>query len=146
MRSLVVVLVLAGCGRVGFDSVARGDGGGTLSLTYPSARVFAVVNATAISVEPTVSEPASFSIAPALPAGVTIDAASGAIAGVPTASSEAVYTVTATAGGDTATATLDLTALPGYIVDTTADTPDTDAGADTTCADAAGSARCAQRS
>ena len=138
MREVVLCVALAGCGRLGFDARSTGDGGGSaLTLVYPVHTVYAVIDATAVSLVPTVSEPARFAIAPALPAGVTIDAATGTISGVPHTATETRYTVTATAGADTATALIDLTALAGFVVTTTADTTDANAG-DMLCADASG--------
>lgn len=129
MHRLLLAVAVCACGRVGFDDRVTGDGSGsgsaaTLTLSYPTNHVSAVINVTPISLTPAVSKPASFTITPGLPAGVTLDATTGVIAGTPTGSAEQLYTITATAGGETATAALDLIALPGYVVDSTGDQPD----------------------
>jgi hypothetical protein len=55
----------------------------------------------------------SFSVTPALPAGLSLDAASGLISGTPTAAAAArVYTVSAANSGGSTTATLTLTVNP----------------------------------
>lgn len=145
--SLVVVGVLGvaalGCGRVGFDAAERGssdDGGGGLALSYPRDAVFAVLGTTPVALVPTVSDPAArFTIEPALPQGLVLDAQSGAIAGTPTQiADEVTYTVVATRGAASASATLQLTVLPGYVVDTVVDANDTDNGVDTACASSSG--------
>jgi mono/diheme cytochrome c family protein len=54
--------------------------------------------------------PTSFSVSPALPAGLSLDAGSGAISGTPTSvSGSAGYTVTASNSGGSATATVTIT-------------------------------------
>ncbi|HSN14377.1 MAG TPA: putative Ig domain-containing protein [Anaeromyxobacteraceae bacterium] len=54
--------------------------------------------------------PSSFSVTPALPAGLSLNPATGAITGKPTAvSATASYTVTARGGGDTASVSLSIT-------------------------------------
>ena len=127
MRRLLLAVLVCACGRVGFDDRTAGDGGGSaasLTLSYPTAQVSAVINITPISLSPTVSKPARFTVTPDLPPGVTLDATTGVIAGTPTASARQTYTIMAAAGGETATAPLDLLALPGYVVDSTGDQPD----------------------
>jgi len=78
---------------------------GSVSLTQGTA--MAPVTATATGGDGAYT----FAVAPALPAGLAIDPATGAITGTPTAASaSATYTVTATDGlGATATATLSIT-------------------------------------
>ncbi len=54
--------------------------------------------------------PTSYSVSPALPAGLSLSASTGVISGTPsTLTAEASYTVTATNSGGTTTATLDIT-------------------------------------
>lgn len=134
VRCALIVAWAGACGRVGYDPV-DGDGGGGLTLRYPSDRVDAVVDQTTVALVPTVTggDP-SFTIAPALPLGLVLDPGSGIIAGVPmTTVDELPYTVTATTPRATATFTLVVTALPGSEVDVTADFPDDDGGADAVC-------------
>ena len=78
----------------------------------PSALSYANINArvgTAIgNVNPTVTgTPTSYSIAPALPAGLSLNTTTGVISGTPSATAaSATYTVTATNAGGSTTATL----------------------------------------
>lgn len=138
MRALVVWSLVCACGRIGFAPANEGANGG-LTLSYPTHVISAVLGATTIALTPTVSDAAArFTIDPALPAGLALDPASGAITGTPTASVELTYTVTARTARAAATASLAITVLPGYVVDTTADDDDATHGADTTCATAAG--------
>ena len=131
----VIGAAASACGRIGYQALDDADGGAGLSLTYPTSDVAAVVGVTAIDLAPLVNRTADgFTIAPALPAGVALDFTSGVIAGVPTAVADDVdYTITATAGAETATFQLRLTALPGSAVDVTADHPDDNGGADAIC-------------
>ncbi|MBS1533431.1 MAG: putative Ig domain-containing protein, partial [Bacteroidetes bacterium] len=73
------------------------------SLSYPSPNVFTVGSAIA-NLSPTFSgNVTSFSITPALPAGLSFDTTTGIISGIPTVvSAAAIYTVTAiNSGGST---------------------------------------------
>ncbi len=125
--------LLAGCGRIGYDEHDDGGSGG-LTLSYPSNDVAAVVGVTALALTPTVSRDVEgFDISPALPSGVSLDASSGVVSGTPAQSADAVFTVTAHDGADSARFDLRLTALPGYVADVTADFPDDDGGSDPTC-------------
>ena len=106
MRAIPIILVLltlAACG---------GGGGGTPSppptpaptgLSYPSPQTFTAGTAI-IPLNPVVTGTvASYSVAPALPAGLALNTASGQISGTPTAATaSAAYTITAqNAGGST---------------------------------------------
>jgi hypothetical protein len=103
---LFVSFLLAGCGGGGSDSTPAPPSAATpapTALSYPSPQT-ASVGATMPAITPSVTgSVASYSIAPALPDGLSIDTATGAISGVPiTATAPATYTVTATnAGGST---------------------------------------------
>jgi hypothetical protein len=68
-----------------------------LSYTYYSVNSATLVVGTAVSISPTVSGTVtSWTVSPALPAGLSLDAATGEIAGTPTANSPtAPYTITA---------------------------------------------------
>jgi hypothetical protein len=142
MRRLVLGLAcICACGRLDFDpaaAMAVDAPPGALQLVYPVDHAAAVLGATAISLVPTLSEPAQLSIAPALPAGLGFDSSTGQIAGTPTAMADTDFVVTAFAGGTTASATVHILAMPGYVVDSTADVSDADGGSDTICATAAG--------
>ena len=125
-------MLVSACGRLGFDESADGASPG---VAYPSDSIDAVLGVTAVELAPTVEGgPLSFEVSPALPAGLELDAATGKISGTPTAiSDEVMYTVTASGEHGTAHAALRITALPGSVVDSTADAPDDDGGADAIC-------------
>ncbi|HTL37272.1 MAG TPA: Ig domain-containing protein [Kofleriaceae bacterium] len=139
MRAGVVLLVITtGCGRIGFSEEAPDDSGvpsSSVALSYPSSRVAAVLSTTMIDLPATVSGTnVQFSVFPALPSGITLDTASGRIAGIPTAvADEVLYVITATNGSGSASASLTITALPGFVVDQQADVADDDAGTNATC-------------
>lgn len=84
-------------------------------LTYPQTSILATVGTAIVTDTPTVTGTvSSYTIDPALPAGLSIDAASGAISGTPTApSAEATYTVTAANGGGNTTAQIQIKVLSG---------------------------------
>ncbi|WP_187148904.1 Ig domain-containing protein [Candidatus Korobacter versatilis] len=79
-------------------------------ITYPQSSVSGEVGQPIATNIPAVSgTPPSFSVSPALPAGVFLDATSGGIYGTPTAEiAKANYTVTATNPSGSATATLSI--------------------------------------
>jgi DNA-binding beta-propeller fold protein YncE len=98
---------------------SAGSSATTLTLTVndqaPSALSYAASTATYIVDTPiTENDPSnsggtviSYGVSPALPAGLSLSATSGAISGIPTAASAAIkYTVTATDSGGNATAVL----------------------------------------
>ncbi|MBL0214821.1 MAG: putative Ig domain-containing protein [Myxococcales bacterium] len=137
VRALACVL-LAACGRVGFDpttssSVDASESGAALS--YSSDDVNAVLDITSVSLVPTSTGTHTYSVAPALPSGLALDPDTGVISGIPTAVADAVnFTVSArTPSGALATASFVLTVLPGWVVDTTAEGMDDDAGVDARC-------------
>lgn len=72
----------------------------------------------------------TFSVAPSLPAGMSLNAATGAIEGQPDAASvEATYTITQTRrDGSSIDTTLDLSVVDGFLVTSTEDAGDTAAG------------------
>ena len=90
-------------------------GFGTASVSYPGA-ITATVGTPITSLTPTVRRTgtAAFSVSPALPAGLSLDAATGVISGTPTAAATATSTVTMTDLSGTASTTVSVTvqALP----------------------------------
>lgn len=102
------LLLLSACGGGGSDNLPPTPPTGTPApsgLSYPTPQVFTTGQAVAI-VSPTVTGTVtSYSVSPALPAGLVLSAASGTISGTPTAVTlQAKYTVTASNSGGAATA------------------------------------------
>ncbi len=85
-------------------------GFGTASVSYPGA-ITATVGTPITSLTPTVRRTgaASFSVSPALPAGLSLDAATGVISGTPTEAATATSTVTMTDLSGTASTTVSVT-------------------------------------
>jgi hypothetical protein len=85
------------------------------NLSYPQSSIQATVGAAITTDTPTVTGTVSgYTISPALPAGLSIDATSGAISGTPTAASaRTTYTITATNAGGNTTAQVQITVLNG---------------------------------
>ncbi len=100
---LAVAFSLSACGGGGNGSKSSGSGGPPPSgLSYTSPQSYDV--GTAITpLDPTVTGTVTgYSVAPALPAGLSLDATTGRISGTPTQPVRATYTITATnAGGNT---------------------------------------------
>ncbi|MBS0418934.1 MAG: putative Ig domain-containing protein [Proteobacteria bacterium] len=109
--ALVSSLVIISCGG--------GGSGGTTSppaVTAPSGLSYTTpqtltVNKAITALQPTVTGTVtSYSVSPALPAGLTLNTTSGAISGTPTAvTAQATYTVTATNSGGNTTAAIVIT-------------------------------------
>lgn len=108
----LVVFVLAACSGGGGD-----DGPATLSapsgLSYPSP-VQATAGTALAALTPTVTgSVTSYSVAPALPAGLALNTATGAISGTPTIhATQATYTISASNAGGSTTFALVLTVNP----------------------------------
>ena len=106
-------LGLAACGGGG----SGGGSGGTITapsgLSYPSPQT-AVAGTAITPVNPTVTGTvSSYSVTPALPAGLTLNATTGLISGTPGAATPAAtYTITAQNAGGTTTFVLTLTVNP----------------------------------
>ena len=85
-------------------------GFGTASVSYPGA-ITATVGTPITSLTPTVRHTgiASFSVSPALPAGLSLDAATGVISGKPTDAATATSTVTMTDLSGTGSTTVSVT-------------------------------------
>lgn len=83
-------------------------------LSYSSPTIAATVGIAISNDTPTITgSVTSWSIAPALPAGLAIDASSGVISGTPTAvSAQTTYTITATNASGSATATVQIAVSP----------------------------------
>jgi hypothetical protein len=83
------------------------------NLSYPQASMQATVGTAIVNDTPTVTGTVSgYTISPALPTGLSIDANSGAISGTPTvASAQTNYTITASNGAGSATAQVLITVL-----------------------------------
>jgi uncharacterized protein (TIGR03118 family) len=115
-RSLLVVagaVIIAACGG------GSGSGNPPAPPTPPSglsytSPVTANVGTAITALTPTVTgSVSSYAVAPALPAGLTINATSGVISGTPTAvTAQAAYTVTASNSGGNTTFALTLTVNP----------------------------------
>ncbi|HEX9981561.1 MAG TPA: putative Ig domain-containing protein [Flavobacterium sp.] len=104
--------------RVTFNNIALD--GIRIPLIYPTPHIFTAGTSIA-SISPTVSGGTvlSFSISPALPAGLVFNTTTGVISGTPTATAAtAIYTVTANYSGGSATANVVITvnaAAPGNL-------------------------------
>jgi hypothetical protein len=106
LLGLATAILVAGCG-------GGGGGGGTPApsdLSYPTPPAFVVGKAIS-SLSPTVTGMVStYSVSPALPAGLSLSAGTGVISGTPTAvTSAASYKVEASNSGGNTTATITLT-------------------------------------
>ena len=103
MRSIAIIgfmavigFTMAGCGDA--SSGPTGGGGGGIAptittTTLPNGTVGTAYNATLVASGDT---PITWSVSPALPAGLSLNASTGAITGTPTAVSNTSYTFTAT--------------------------------------------------
>jgi hypothetical protein len=79
-------------------------------LTYVTPQVYTVDGNAINNLTPTITgDPATFSVSPALPAGLTLNSNTGVISGTPTlATAATAYTVTATNAGGNTTATINI--------------------------------------
>lgn len=84
-------------------------------LAYPQTSISATVGTSILTDTPTVTGTVtSYSVAPALPPGLTFNSSTGAISGMPSAvAAQASYTVTASNSGGSTTATVVITVSPG---------------------------------
>jgi hypothetical protein len=111
--SLAAAILITACGGGG-SSGSSSPPPPAASLTYPSSTFVYVVGTAITPVVPTASSGlSSFTVSPALPAGLSLNSSNGTLSGTPTAASAAAtYTVTASGGGATATASLSITVNP----------------------------------
>jgi hypothetical protein len=121
------LFALAACGGGGGGG-GDGGGGGTApsALTYTSP-VTATVGTALAALSPTVTGTvSSYSVSPALPAGLSLNTVTGVISGTPTATAaQATYTITASnaSGMTSAPVTLTVIAIPIASVRVTLATP-----------------------
>lgn len=96
---------------------------------YSAALTSSVTNTPAIT---GYVQPNGYSVVPALPTGLSIDANTGVISGKPSVTTAATnYTVTAVNAGGSTSAVISIRTGPGFLVDSTAD--DADAASDDDC-------------
>ena len=105
-----VAVLLAACGGGGGGSPSSGGGTppSSVALTYPSGVQTFTVGTAITPITPTVTGTlTSFTVSPALPAGLSLDSGKGTLSGTPTAvAASANYTVSATGTGGSASATV----------------------------------------
>lgn len=114
--AVLISMLLVGCGGGGGGNGGGGSsgGGGTLvaptGLSYTSP-VTATVGSSVTALSPTVTGTvSSYSVTPALPAGLSLNTSTGAISGTPTAAAaQTTHTVTATNAAGSTTFALVLT-------------------------------------
>lgn len=137
---MLVAAQLGACVAFNHPDSGGASSKAAFSFSYAKDEYFGVLDTTAMSLVPaTGGDIGEFSVEPALPAGMSIDAGTGRISGTPAETADGVtYTVTASgASGSAHSESLKLTVLPGYEVDVTADGADDDAGSDDDCSSAA---------
>lgn len=109
-------------------------------LTYSATSITVYQNQALTPVAATVTSGTvdTYSISPGLPAGMTLNTTTGAIAGTPTAfAGTGTYTITATNAAGSTQTTVTLTVWPNFIVNSTADAADSNL-ADSTCDNGSG--------
>ena len=117
----LLALLAVGCGRI-WGTVTWGGGGLTSTFAYScSTQVFLVgVSNTANS--PGISGGYTYSISPALPAGLSMDPQTGIISGSPTVvTAMTPYTVTVSWSGGNTTTTVNIRTAQGYLVNDLSD-------------------------
>lgn len=110
--ALVSLVVLSACGGGGGNSTPPPPVTPPTDLSY-STPIVGTVGVALVALSPTVTgSVSSYSVSPALPAGVSLNTTSGQISGTPTAVSAATpYTVSASNGGGSTTFAFTLTVL-----------------------------------
>jgi Putative Ig domain len=106
--SILAAAFLVACGGGGGDSSGGTSIPAPSSLQYPTASPLVIQQA--VSITPTITgQVTSYSVNPALPAGLSLNTMTGVISGTPTAiTPQATYTITATNSSGSTTATLSL--------------------------------------
>jgi Bacterial Ig-like domain (group 2)/Putative Ig domain len=103
---------------VSIEVVEVGTGSAPSDLKYPTAPVFVLGTAITPLTPTVIGTVASYSVSPALPAGLGLNTKTGVISGIPTAASaKAVYSVRASNSGGSTTATVSIevtAAAPAY--------------------------------
>ncbi|MCY3002474.1 MAG: beta-propeller fold lactonase family protein [Planctomycetota bacterium] len=113
-RPGLVLALAAGVGACGGGGGGGGSAPPPTGLSYANPNVVLSECAAASANLPTVlgGTPSSFSVFPSLPAGLTLNPSTGAIAGTPTvAAAQASYTITASNSGGSAQASVTLEVL-----------------------------------
>jgi hypothetical protein len=128
---LVVSFALSACGGGGSDpppAPAAGGGGGggggpapppppppsvppPSALSYTSPQTYNVGTAITALTPTVTGNVTTYSVTPALPAGLSLDTTTGSISGTPTAPSRATHTITATNAGGNTTFALEISVL-----------------------------------
>jgi hypothetical protein len=108
--AFALALFLAGCGGGGGSSNPPPPPAPPSALSYPTPHIF-TIGIAITAVTPTVTgSPTSYSISPALPAGLTFNTTTGVVTGTPAATQAATnHTVTASNAGGSTTAVLAVT-------------------------------------
>lgn len=109
-----VSLLLGFLAMIALSACGGGGANPPSALSYPAPAAAYIVGTAISALTPTVTGTVdSYSVAPALPAGLSINATSGQISGTPTAvTTSATYTVTAANNRGSTTATLTLRVNP----------------------------------
>ncbi len=117
-----VLKAINDCGEVSTNFSIKVNNIPPVSLSYPSSPVIATKGVTVINAVPTISggEVVSYSITPALPAGVSLNTTTGVISGTPTVLlTTTVFTITASNSGGSTSGTFTLTVIdpePGTFI------------------------------
>ncbi len=120
-RSWMLVLVCIACSACGGSTEDSNPPGNNVvaptSLSYPATQPY-VAGTAIVPLMPTVSGSVdTFSVAPSLPAGLSLDAASGRVSGTPTtATPQTTYVISATNAGGSTTYSLSITVTPMPVV------------------------------
>jgi hypothetical protein len=142
----VLLACLGGCGRVAFDVSMDDAGIVSAQLSYRDVRPLYLVGYPIGALTATATGPLSaFSVSPALPTGMHLDPAGGAIAGTPTVPrATTTYTVTAMSVSGPVSARLTFRTAEGFVVNNNGEASDGVVG-DGLCETAIGNGQCTLR-